>query len=142
MSLFDYTNAWVEKVNRGGLYEVSDQFYLFIRTVELVVRRVLNYNLIVTYAGEDLREVLLSKVLKHENVQNYWSTITRHIDNKNLKDTLLFKILQTWVDIRVYSFIKTWLNVMKRKSAKLYSRSSIAQKSEPALRKTLQQSRK
>ena len=29
MSLFDYTNAWVEKVNRGGLYEVSDQFYLF-----------------------------------------------------------------------------------------------------------------
>ena len=29
MSLFDYTNAWVEKVNRGGLYEVPDQFYLF-----------------------------------------------------------------------------------------------------------------
>ena len=78
MSLFDYTNAWVEKVNRGGLYEVSDQFYLFIRTVELGVRRVLNYNLIVTYAGEDLREVLLPKLLKHEYVQTYWSTITRH----------------------------------------------------------------
>ena len=133
MSLFDYTNAWVDKVNRGGLYEVSDQFYLFIRTVELIVRRVLNYNLIVTYAGEDLREVLLSKLLKHEYVQTYWSTITRHIDNKVLKDTLLLKILQTWGNIRAYSFIKTWLNVMKRKSAKLYSRSSIAQKSEPAL---------
>ena len=133
MSLFDYTNAWVDKVNRGGLYEVSDQFYLFIRTVELIVRRVLNYNLIVTYAGEDLREVLLSKLLKHEYVQTYWSTITRHIDNKVLKDTLLLKILQTWGNIRAYSFIKTWLNVMKRKSAKLYSRSSIAQKSEPAI---------
>ena len=141
MSLFDYTNAWVEKVNRGGLYEVSNQFYLFIRTVELVVRRVLNYNLIVTYAGEDLREVLLSK-LKHEYFQTFWSTITRHIDNTVLKDMLLLKILQMWMNIRAYSFIKTWINVTKRKSAKLYSRSSIAQKSEPALRKTLQQSRK
>ena len=79
MSLFDYTNAWVGKINRGGLYDVLDQFYLFIRTVELLVRRVLNYNLIVTHAGEDLREVLLSKLLKHEYVQTYWSTITRHI---------------------------------------------------------------
>ena len=107
MSLFDYTNAWVEKVNRGGLYEVSDQFYLFIRTVELVVRRVLNYNLIVTYAGENLREVLLSKLLKHEYVQTYWSIITRHIDNTVLKDMLLLKILQTWINIHANSFIKT-----------------------------------
>ena len=125
MSFFDYTNAWVWKINRGGLYDVSDQFYLFIRAVELVVRRVLNCNLIVTYAGEELREVLLSKLLKHEYVQIYWSTITRHIDNTVLIDTLQLKILQTWINIRAYFFIKTWINVMKRKSAKLYSRSSI-----------------
>ena len=138
LSLFDYRNPGVEKVNRGRLYEVSDQFYLLIRTVELVVRRVLNYNLIVTYAGEDLREIQLSKLLKHEYVQTYWSTITRHIDNTVLKDTLPLKILQTWMNIRAKYFIKTWINVMKIKSAKLYSRSSITQKSEPALRKTLQ----
>ena len=40
--------------------------------------------------------------------------------------------------MRSNSFIKTWMNVIKRKSAELYSRSSIAQKSEPALRKKLQ----
>ena len=123
MSLFDNTKAWVEKVNHSGLYQVSDQFYLFICTVELVVRGVSNYNLIVTYAGEDLREVLLSKLLKHEYVQTYWPTITRHIDNASLKGTLLLKILQTMINIRGNSFIKTWINVMKRKSAKLYSRS-------------------
>ena len=122
MSFFDYTNAWVEKLNCDGLYEVSDQFCLFIRTVELVVRRMLNYNLIVTYAGENLREVLLSKLLKHEYVETYWSTITRHIDNTVLKDTLLLIILQSWINIRVNSFIKTSINVMRRKSAKQYSR--------------------
>ena len=125
MRLFDCTNPWVEKVNCGGLYEVSDQFYLFIRTVELVVRRVLNYNLIVTYAGENLREVLLSKLLKHEYVETYWSTITRHIDNTVLKDTLLLITLQSWINIRANSFIKTSINVMRRKSAKLYSKSDF-----------------
>lgn len=64
----------VRKVNRGVLYEVSDQFYLFICTVELVVRKVHNYNLIVTYAGEDLREI--SKLLEYEYVQNSLSAIT------------------------------------------------------------------
>ena len=64
----------VGKVNRGVLYEVSDQFYLFICTVELVVRKVHNYNLIVTYGGEDLREI--SKLLEYEYVQNSLSAIT------------------------------------------------------------------
>ena len=64
----------VRKVNCGVLYEVSDQFYLFICTVELVVRKVHNYNLIVTYAGEDLREI--SKLLEYEYVQNSLSAIT------------------------------------------------------------------
>ena len=121
-------------------YQINSTYLIW--TVELVVRKVLNYNLIVTYAGENLREVLLSKLLKHEYVQTHWSTITRHIDNTVLKDTLLLKILETWIDIRANSFIKTWINAMKRKSAELYSRPSIAQKSEPALWKTLQQSRK
>ena len=47
MSLLDCLNAWVEKVNHGGLYEVSDQFYLFTCTVKLIVRSVQNYNLTV-----------------------------------------------------------------------------------------------
>ena len=116
----------MEKVNRcGGLYEVSDQFYLFIRTVELVVRRVLNYNLIVTYAGENLREVLLSKLLKHEYVQTYWSTITRHIDNTVSKDTLLLKILQTWVNIRASSFTKTFIKTIFKVLNRTEIRTSI-----------------
>ena len=77
--------------------------------------------------SEDLTEVLLSKLLKHKYVQAYWSTITTHTDNT----ILIWKILQTLVYVPTLS-----------KSVKLYSRSSITQKSEPALLKTLQQSRK
>ena len=47
---------------------------LFIHTIELVVRTLLNYNLIAKYAGEDLKETS-----KLEYVKSYWSTITKHI---------------------------------------------------------------
>ena len=137
MSLFDKANAWVEKVNLGGLYEVSDQFYLFIHTIELVVRTLLNYNLIAKYAGEDLKQTS-----KLEYVKSYWSTITKHIFHAVLKDTLLLKILQRCINVSANSFIKSWINVMERTSTELYSKSSMAQKSKTALRRTWHQSRK
>ena len=29
--LMEYTKEWVEKINRGGLFEVTDSFYLFAK---------------------------------------------------------------------------------------------------------------
>ena len=55
------------------------------------------------------------KVLDHSYVQSSLSKITRYIDNSNLKETLQLKILQTWIKIRVNTFIKTWVNIMKQK---------------------------
>ena len=40
-----------------------------------------------------------------------FSTITRHIDNSILKDTLQLYILRTWINMRAKSFIKTSVNV-------------------------------
>ena len=39
------------------------------------------------------------------------STITRHIDNSILKDTLQFYILRAWINMLAKSFIKTSVNV-------------------------------
>ena len=48
-------------MNHGGLIYVTDDFYRFIRKIEYTVREVLNVKLIVAYAGENLRNVLLLK---------------------------------------------------------------------------------
>ena len=45
------------------------------------------------------------------------STITRHIDNSILKDTLQLYILRTWINMRAKSFIKTSVNVTETKIA-------------------------
>ena len=51
------------------------------------------------------------KLLDHSYVQSPFSTNTRHIDNSILKDTTLFSILRTSMNMRAKSFIKTSVNV-------------------------------
>ena len=34
-SLYEYTREWVDRVNRGGLIEVADDFFLLIKLIEL-----------------------------------------------------------------------------------------------------------
>ena len=64
-------------------------------------------------------ESAMPKVIGSQLCWSFFSIITRHINNTNLKDTLRLKILWTWIKIRANSFIKTLLNMMKRKSARL-----------------------
>ena len=65
------------------------------------------------------------------------STITRHTGNSILKDTLLLKILWTWVYVHANSFIKTSVNIMKRKLTRKPGKLSVAQKSKALIRRSL-----
>ena len=69
-----------------------------------------------------------------------FSKIARYIDNSILKDTLKLKILRTLIKIGTNSFIKTWVNI-KWKSTRLPWKLSLAEKYDPALERTLHQSR-
>ena len=42
-----------------------------------------------------------------------------YFQNSILKDTIQLKILWTWIKIGANSFIKTWVNIIKRKSTKV-----------------------
>ena len=59
----------------------------------------------------------------------FFSTISR-------QDTLLLKILWTWVYVRANSFIKTSVN-MNRKSTRKHGKLSVAQKSKHLIRRLL-----
>ena len=45
-TLLQYTEEWTNKINRGALINVTDEFYIFIRHVEMSARNILNKNLI------------------------------------------------------------------------------------------------
>ena len=132
-TLYDYTLSWTEKVNRGRLMIVSEICFIFLRHVESVARTVLNKSLMINYCGEDLRDVLLENVLKHDLIDKSWCSLTRYIENDSLKDTMKIATLKNWIGIRARSFVNAWAQLVKRKRGKI----NISNKSEPSLRKTL-----
>jgi hypothetical protein len=84
VSFFDYTKSWVESVNRGGLFFVNDEFYLFVKTIEQLARHTLNINTLIRYCGEDLREKLLNSFNNSQLVQDHWNNLTKTVRNKEL----------------------------------------------------------
>lgn len=133
MNFLNYTREWTEKINRGGLFLVNDDFYIFIRRLENVARKILNRNLMITYAGEDLRKVILSKFENNELIISAWDSLTKDL-SKSMSTYLRNAVFKKWIDIRANAFIRAWVNIIKLKKN---TTSSIDSKGKPALRKQL-----
>ena len=131
-SFLDYTKRWSEEVNRGGLFLVNDDFYIFIRRLENVARTVFNRNLIDEYRGEDLRDLVAQKMLKSKLIIEAWDKLTRNIDNRSLVQVLLKLIVNKWVNLRARAFAEAWVDIMKAQF-----KDRISKKAEPSMRKCL-----
>ena len=81
--------------------------------------------------------VLLRKLIDHIYVQCSFSRIATHIENSTLKEILQLKILWTWIKIRVNTFIKTLVNIMKQKSTKVLWKLSFTKKTRPRTSKNI-----
>ena len=81
----EYTNAWVDLVNRGGPHHVSDRFYLFIKAIEMEARTILNQELFIDYCSENLAIVLDNTFSKSEDTEVCWHKITWNISNLSVK---------------------------------------------------------
>ena len=141
-TFLDFTRKWMEKVNRGGLVQVNDAMFIFVRTIENVVRSVLNVNLMRTYKGEDLRDVLEKELNKSVLIDVYWEAMSRAMPNKELGDCLKTQFIAKWVDIRARSFVNTYVQIVKHKLNQLKAEKNkssvkLSSKSEPAMRKKL-----
>ena len=55
-SFLDYTRKWTELVNKGGLIEVNNYLFIFIRRTETYIQKILNLELLKNYKGEELRK--------------------------------------------------------------------------------------
>ena len=131
-SLEEYTNAWVDLVIRGGLHQVSDEFYLFTKAVDMETRTNINLELLINYCGEDLKTVLCNTFSKSENIEVCWHNITRNISHLSVKKMIKKEILLKWINIRANAFVKSWIQMIKRKGSM-----AITRKGEPSLRKSL-----
>ena len=131
-SFLESTNKWIDCSNRGGLFEVSDQAYIFFRSMEYEVRKFFNVKLIVIYNGENLKDILLQRMLKSRRIINNFDEISNKVETEeNIKTFVLKKIMIYWINIRGNAFVKAWLDNRKLENKVL------SKKGEHSLRKEL-----
>ena len=140
LSFLDYTRNWTAEKNRGGLFVINDDVYIFIRRVENVARTLFNKSILVQYCNQNLNTELVKRLSDSNLVTLGWDAITRKLENKSLAEKLKQEVFTKWVNIRATSFLKAWLALQRLKASEEQQKkkkSNISAKSAPSLRKSL-----
>ena len=126
-NFLDYTKEWVSRINRGGLFRVSDETFLLFRWMELTVRK----HLCLPVRNIDISKAV-SEIISSENVMSCWSVVCNLETTKS--DKLLAYIAEAWVQLRGFSYVGNLIEQYKMSVA-----SKQVPKEKKGLRKTLKQ---
>ncbi len=138
LNFLEFSRKWTELNNRGGLIEINDSFFLFIRRVEGIVRGVLSLDLLKNYRNEDLRDLIFQRLKAKESVLNgYWKGLTKDLGSEVLRKYLKDQIFHKWIDIRARAYVKAYVQLVKRAANKLKRAKAASKTAEQALRKQL-----
>ena len=126
-----YTKSWIERVNRGGLFPVSNGAYLLFKQLEIEIQKVYNLANLKT-ESIPLRKEAIKKLLESEDVYFYWYLLSEELEDiqEDSRLELLQMIVDLWITIRCYSFAKSVMELHKQ----LYSLNTSKAKS---LRKSI-----
>ena len=115
-SFMDYTREWITKVNRGGLFETSDNAYMLFASIELASYGKLEDRLVCqpsTSTCTDKRSIV-DAVLGDTDVRFYWSMLSVDVDIEDDANELLVNIVNMWLTIRGFSMAGSLLEEYKR----------------------------
>ena len=113
-SFYDYTRMWMDLVNRGGLFVVNNNCYLFFCALELKTRTVLPQYLI---NPSKTKELLIQDLLDDEDVLFLWSMLSIDITDHDNSLHLLNDIAELWITIRGFSMTGNWMDHKRKKIA-------------------------
>ncbi len=110
-----YTKVWQDKINRGGLFPLSDEAFHFFVQVELCVRTFLPHHVLTRPNDKEaFKRNVHSKISEDDDVQFYWTLLSQDIDEPKDAELLLEEIIKLWVTVRGYSIAGHWMEVHKK----------------------------
>ena len=89
----DYATSPVERVNPDGLLLVNNDFYISIRNIEFEVGKILNVSFLISYCGENIRDVIVEKLRDNKAIQSTCDVLTRNVANEMFTEKLKIQIL-------------------------------------------------
>ncbi|XP_078686639.1 uncharacterized protein LOC144919218 [Branchiostoma floridae x Branchiostoma belcheri] len=127
-----YTKGWVDAVNRGGLFLVSDEVYVFFRVVEKVVRSTANFDRLSTGKPTGIKEDIMKNLESNFLVNKYWCSLASSITEEKTSIALLETVLSYYVSLRCRAFADAYVLVTRQRN-----NDGVSRKGEKSLRKTL-----
>ena len=120
-SYLAYTKKWIQAIDRGGLFHITDEVYVLFYEVEKLVRKFL-HRLVTQSLVEQTKKEILDELTTDNNVQFYWSMIAVDLD-ENVGQKLLEEIVQLWLMIRGFSTAGAFIEQYKQATKKCTKKS-------------------
>lgn len=104
-SFLQYTQTWTKLVGRGGLFEVSDTTFLFFKSIEVQIQRLLPEHL---WNPTSSKEQLVGSIVNEENVNILWSVLATDLKDEGECASLLEAIVDMWLTMRGFAMAGSW----------------------------------
>jgi len=108
---------WLNTVDRGGLWRVSDTTYMVFQSMEEVVREHFRKANMCILSSSATKDLLISRITTDEDVQFNWCLAAAAFGETEEK-ILLEMIIKLWVTIRGFSFVSGWIEQYKQLNKK------------------------
>ena len=113
----DYTEEWLSKVNRGGLFPLNDATFALFTEIEKQTHHLLLSHMLKTSLGqEDLQEDVIKNIADNNDVQFQWALISQCIEKEEDACWLLNEIVKLYMTIRGFSVAAMWMEMYKKES--------------------------
>ena len=121
-------------MNRGKLFQISDEVYRFFYDLEMKVSAYLKDIFLAAGKVDQSKKEIVSSIVDDTDVQFSWLLLCLDLDDEALSNELLEKVVELWLTIRGFSMANMWMEYYKQCS-------DSSTKSKKGLRKGLKRKR-
>ena len=110
--LLSYTKAWLDRVNRGGLFPLNDETFCLFIDIEKSVCVLLPKH--IASSSSDSVDSIVERTLSNDSIQFHWTLISQDMDSEEESQELLREVVNKWVTIRGFAIASMWMEVYKQ----------------------------
>lgn len=114
----EHTDEWINLINRGGLWRVSDEVYQLFLIMESAVKERMNLHVTPT-AGS--HQEIVDSLMSNEDLLFQWCFCATDLQDETARG-LLKQIVELFVTTRAYGYTLSCLEIYKNANKKTLSK--------------------
>ena len=123
---------WLQLINRGGLTKCTNEFYTFIRSVEMELKYILSKKSLDSDLG--LPQITSDTLKSRRSVVDSWNNLMTESAPDSATEDLQSKVLQLYIKIRSFAFTSKKVEHHKKSKKKIIQKTkSLRTKLNPEL---------